>query len=219
MTKPKVSKDDVVAFRDFCVFVRSIYVHNRTLFAASDLQRELLQNIAPCFFGDLNQLLIEHVILQICKITDPEITMGRTNLTVKFLINNADFTGAPDDFKKLTELSDRMHAFRDTIVPARNRLIGHIDREAACSDVALGAAPQEAWNQFWLDLQDFLYIFDRRYVDSQGQFYLNGIAWLSDADMLIKALKESTYFGILWNDTALARKCADIAGSSRYSDV
>jgi hypothetical protein len=35
---------------------------------------------------------------------------------------------------------------------------------------------------------------DKHYVDPNGHFYLNGIAQLSDADMLVKALKESHVF-------------------------
>jgi hypothetical protein len=40
---------------------------------------------------------VEDLILQICKITDPEESMGRTNLTIKFLINNSDFSTAPSE--------------------------------------------------------------------------------------------------------------------------
>lgn len=67
-----VSADDIRAFTNVCVSLRSTWRHYQILFEGERLKQELLQDIAPTFFGDLNHLLIEHLILQICKITDPE---------------------------------------------------------------------------------------------------------------------------------------------------
>jgi transcriptional regulator with XRE-family HTH domain len=218
-TTSNVSAADVEAFSNFCVSLRSIWRHYQVIFEGTDLKRELLQSIAHTFFGDLNQLLIEHLILQICKITDPEESMGRKNLTVRFLLNNSDFSAAPDDLDKLKRLSDRMHNFRAKIVPARNRLIGHLDRESVLLGESLGGADTSDWNQFWLDLQDFLQIVHKRYVDPQGHFYLNGVGALSDADSLVKALKESTYFHALFDDKTLAKKAGDVAFASKYFEA
>ena len=190
----QISKSDVDAFRDFCVLLRSMWRHHQILFEGSDLQRELMQSIAPTFFGDLNRLLIEHLILQICKITDPEESRGRPNLTVSFLVKNSDFFGAPLELGRVKQLSARLHAFRDKIVPARNKMIGHIDRDFALRGKPLGAAPMSDWNWFWLDLQDLLHIMDKRYVDPNSRFFLNGVAQPSDAENLVKALQESLLF-------------------------
>jgi len=49
-TMPNVSTDDVDAFCNFCVSLRSIYRHYQILFEeGADLRRELLQSIAPTF--------------------------------------------------------------------------------------------------------------------------------------------------------------------------
>jgi hypothetical protein len=206
-TTPNVTKGDVDAFRNFCVSLRSIFRHFQILFEeGADLRRELLQSIAPTFFEDINQMLIEHLILQICKVTDPEESFGRKNLTITFLVNNSDFSTAPGELERLKRLSDSMHAFRVKIVPARNRLIGHLDRHSVLDGKALGGAEKEEWNQFWLDLQGFLHIMDKHYIDPTSQFYLNGVGYLSDADSLIKALKESTYFGALLHKRTLTQK-------------
>jgi AbiU2 len=215
---PNVSKDDVEAFCNFCVFLRSIFRHSQILFEeGGNLRRELLQSVAPTFFNDINHLLIEHLILQICKITDPEESFGRKNLTVKFLINNADFSTAPSELDTLKQLADSMHTFRAKIVPARNKLIGHLDRHSVLE--ALGGAEKSEWNQFWHDLQDFLYIFHKHYVDPRGGFYLNGVSYLSDADSLVKALKESTYFHTLLDDKTLTKKSGDVAFASKYFEA
>jgi len=47
-----VTQKDVQAFCDFCVALRAIWRHNQILFGGSDLQRELMQSVAPTFFGD-----------------------------------------------------------------------------------------------------------------------------------------------------------------------
>jgi len=109
-------------------------------------------------------MLIEHLILQICKITDPEGSFGRKNLTITFLVNNSDFSTAPAELERLRGLSDSMHAFRAKIAPARNRLIGHLDRHSVLDGKALGGADKDEWLQFWLDLQAFLHIMDKHYI-------------------------------------------------------
>jgi hypothetical protein len=192
VNKSVVSKEDVNAFCNTCVSLRSVWRHYQILFEGTELKRELLQTIARTFFGDISALLIEHLILQICKLTDREETMGRANLTVKFLIKHSDFSDAPGALEKLERLSDSIHRFRETILPARNRFISHLD-SVRLGEPLGGAEPKE-WNQFWFDLQDFLQIMHKYYVESSGHFYLNSVGYLSDADMLVKALRESTFF-------------------------
>jgi hypothetical protein len=124
MTLPPrpVTRRDVKKFVDYCVTLRAFWTHYQTVFEGSDLKRELLQSTADKFFRDLKLMLIEHLILQICKLTDPETTMGKRNLTVQFLINNADFSASPRELVKLTKIADRIAAFRKRILPARNKL-------------------------------------------------------------------------------------------------
>ena len=88
------TKEDLQAFANSCVLLRSHWEHFRILFEGSDLKRELLQTTAPTFFGDLNRLFIEHLVLHICRLTDNAQTMSRKNLTVKFLIEHSDFSAA-----------------------------------------------------------------------------------------------------------------------------
>lgn len=212
-----VTRRDVKKFIDHCVILRGFWIHYQTVFEGSDLKRELLQNTAHLFFHDLRLMLVEHLILQICKLSDHEVTMGRRNLTIEFLMNNSDFSASPRELAKLEKIASRIEAFHKRILPARNRLISHLDLEAALGRKSLGVAPRAAWQRFWLDLQDFASIFYKRYVDSKSPFYLNAVSRMSDADQLIKAVKESAYFRALLHDNP--REATQIALNSRYADA
>lgn len=186
--KLTVSKDDVENFRKTCIWLRSLWLHYQILFK----ERELLQSIAPIFFSDIHYLLQRNLVLVICNITDPAETGDHMNLTVEFLIKYSDFSSAPRNISdKLKELGESMRAFRKKIVLARNKLIAHLDRESVQLGQPLGGAPQDDWLQFWHDLQGFLHIMHKHYVDADSPFWLNAIAQ-SDAEILVQALKEST---------------------------
>jgi AbiU2 len=143
---------------------------------------------AGMFFGDLNQMLKEYIILQVCKITDPAHDVhNNDNHTIAFLLERYDFSSDPSISKRLTDLLASMRAFRDKLRSARNKLISHLDRDTILAGRPLGVATDEDWNQFWLDLQDFVCIVHRKVIGSS--FYLNGVAGRSDAGDLLKALK------------------------------
>lgn len=145
--------------------------------------------------------------------------MGRRNLTVHFLTENADFSTSPKTLAKLTRIVARIQTFRKRIVPARNKLIGHLDLDAALGRKSFGGASIAAWHRFWLDLQDFVTIMHTRYVDARAPFYLNGVGMVSDADQLVKALKESTYFRVLLADRSVTRMVSDAALNSKYYEA
>jgi AbiU2 len=122
---------------------------------------------AGMFFGDLNQMLKEYIILQACKITDPAHDVhNNDNHTIAFLLERYDFSSDPSISKRLTDLLASIRAFRDKLRSARNKLISHLDRDTILAGRPLGVATDEDWNQFWL-----------------------GVAGRSDAGDLLKALK------------------------------
>jgi hypothetical protein len=59
----------------------------------------------------------------------------------------------------------------------------------------------------------------KRYVDARVPFYLNGVAMMSDADQLVRAIKESAYFHVLLDDRNLTRLVSDVAFSSKYYEA
>jgi hypothetical protein len=215
--KTVVTKEDVEAFTGICVSLRSIWQHYWILFEGAKLNRELLADVAPIFFSDICALLREHLVLHICRITDREEMSGRENLTVAFLVSHSNFPSGT--LEKLQRLSDGIHGFRKIILPARNRFISHLDLEAIRAGDLLGSVEPEKWNQFWLDLQDFVHIVHKHYVDASGHFYLNGIAMASDADSLVQALRESRYFRDAMDDKQVGKRVTEIGFKSRFYDA
>ena len=198
---------DIEIFANYCVFIRSIYLHARELFETSSAaDKALMRMTAGTFFGDVNRVLNEYVILQVCKITDPaRDKRNNDNHTIAFLLERYDFSNEPSILEPLEELQASMRAFREKLLPARNKLISHLDRDAILAGGPLGAATDEEWNQFWLDLQDFICIVHRKVIGSS--FYLNRVAGLSDAGDLLKALRHGS------------KALAQVAGSGTRSAI
>jgi AbiU2 len=180
--------EDIAIFAGRCVLMRSLYLHARTLFVTSnDDECNRMSCAAPIFFGDLSLMFREHLILQVCKITDPQVDFSNNkNLTVDFLIRHYDFSEDLETMQELTALNERLQAFRKRLKPARNKLISHLDRAAIRSGIVLGGVPENEWDEFWINLQDVVCIIYNKVFGTP--FYINGVLTLSDAHGLLKAL-------------------------------
>ena len=203
--------EDIAIFAENCVFMRSIYLHGQTLFDRSTADdKDRMARTANTLFGDLSRMFVEYMILQVCKITDPaKDARNNDNHTVAFLLQHYDFSADPATVSRLASLADRLHAFRKKLIDARNKVISHADREAIRVGLPLGAAPDGDWNEFWLNLQDLVCIIHEKVLGVP--FHVNGVAMLSDADGLLKALKHADCFNELLKDPALTQRCADLA--------
>ena len=72
MAKLAVSKTDVQAFANACTFALSfVYDDYRSLFephfAQADASTDILTTVAPYLAGDLNRVLVEYLIISVCR--------------------------------------------------------------------------------------------------------------------------------------------------------
>lgn len=167
---------DIEFFIKHCLETLLIYRHYQILLG-TESHHELLHSIAPIFFNDLNSMMKKHIILQVCQITDPEKTWDKNNLTIEFLVNRSD--GALR--KNLEPIAQRIHNFTKKIKPARNKIIAHLDRDTILNGKYLGAANQNDWDKFWVDLEEFMKLLKENII----------VGSLSDAGSLVECLKQS----------------------------
>jgi hypothetical protein len=69
---------------------------------------------------------------------------------------------------------------------------------------------------FWRDLGEFVSILQKRYLPPREQQELTAISYLSDADQMVRAVKESSFFGAAISDHTLTLRLDEIARASRY---
>jgi AbiU2 len=166
-----ILKEDFEAFRQSCVLLRSAWIHHKALEEASI-------DVAPIFFGDVRWILREYLVGAVCKLSEPEKSFGnKWNLSLEFLIKRCDVGTA--DKAKLEETYARICSFRQKLLPARNKIISHLDLQAVHERKPLGGVSNDKWLEFWLDLQDILAILSQCYAGETG-FYLNGVSPGSD---------------------------------------
>lgn len=182
-----VSRRDVEAFRDACLYARAMYRHFETLFETSAEERKVLREVAPVFFGDINRAMRECILLQVSKLTDPDVDQRRNlNLSSEFFARNCDLRAWPTKQDRLNELSCQLHEFGGKAKSARNKLIAHLDRSTTLARESHGGIERRAWDEFWVALQEFVRILHEHYCGHSIE--INGVA-ISDAHALLVLMK------------------------------
>ena len=116
--------DAFLAFRDQCIWLQTCFNTYRALFEGGKETEDLMAKVAPRFFMDLNEILIEHCLLQVCRLTDPAKTFGRENLTAKNIDSLLDDAGLKTP--RISAASDGIAHYRSLIKDSRKQ--GHFTR-------------------------------------------------------------------------------------------
>lgn len=122
-----------------------------------------MSDSAPLFFGELNRILYEYYVLQVCKLTDPAFTkvkgLRRDNLTVAHVHELLEAEGLMTP--GIQAASGGLMRYRTNILElARNRQISHSDKETVMTFVEHGKHTRHEAYAFL----DYL----RAYVDEVG---------------------------------------------------
>jgi hypothetical protein len=144
----------VKAFCEECVWLRAIRKHFADLFESNDERSQLLFEVAGAFFHDLNLVLIEYILLQQCKLTDPASSgQDKDNLTTNFILQ---LEWSPATKAILQEQNEKLLTFRNKVVDARRKLVAHLDLRARLGTLDLGQFSQAEEVVFWQALQTFV---------------------------------------------------------------
>jgi len=178
-------------FFEECSNLRRLWDEYIFLYETSESHRELLDKVAKNFFEDLQEIFIEYILLNICKITDPAHSRQDDNLTVQYIL---ELVG-PETAEQLglDKLSGRIRSFSDDIRSARNKIIVHTDKETAISGKMLGASSKEAVDSFWRNLQEFAKKVSKHYFGRLYPFDLRKRN-ISNAKYLLEAIKKSVQY-------------------------
>jgi hypothetical protein len=93
------------------------------LFGSKPSRVELLNNAAGTFFRYVQDSFWEGTLMHIARLTDPPVSAGKTNLTIKSLPGLVDAKWKPDVEQLVEEAVGQAAFARDW----RNRLLAHLD--------------------------------------------------------------------------------------------
>ena len=182
----KENKQIVEAFCKDCVWAWIVYDHYVKLFERGEERIKLLDRVASHFFQDIHNILKNYLFSQICKITDPADTLGKSNLTTNYLVEKVPWP--PETKEELKRISTKLNSFRNHIIPARHKILSHSDLKTYIEKDSLGAFPEGEDKVFWDNLQNFVDVAYRHYF---GEPYPIEAISEYDAEALVDALKKS----------------------------
>ncbi len=180
-------REVVEAFCDECVWVRSIRTHFADLFETNTDRTALLSDVANIFFHDINLILIEYILLQQCKLTDPASSgKDKNNLTTNFIwsMDWSEETG-----KILRSKNTELMKFQKLIIDARHKLVSHLDLKSRLQSIGLGNFSKEDEANFWRALQEFINAAHAEMIG--GPYDINAAMQEGDVASLIHALRDA----------------------------
>jgi len=141
-------------FRSECIKLRNIFNTYLLLYESGDGETDAaLRNTAILFFNDLNEWLIQIIILQVGRLTDPVSTGGRENLSVCWIVEEVGKVGKLTP--EIKDLAANLMYYREKIKPARDKMISHADLNTFRDGMKHGEHSRDEACKFFHDLQRF----------------------------------------------------------------
>lgn len=140
-------------FQNQCVWLKKCSDIQNALFGPDDFADNVLSRVSYQFFVDLSRIVNEYCMQRVCVLTDPPSSSGKPNLTIKAIDGGLIELGIGTT--SILKLSERLMEFRGFVLPARHKLIAHLDQKVALNNEVLGAYPPERATEFYSDLQQY----------------------------------------------------------------
>lgn len=147
-----------LTFREQCIWLQTCFNIHAALFESDEKTSDVLSSTAPQFFHDLNLILVEYCLLQVCRLTDPARSAGKDNLTVEYINSLLQDEGLLTS--EILDASNGLSLYRSLINDSRNWIISHADKRALLDSLPIGEHSEADISVFFENLY--------RYVDSVG---------------------------------------------------
>jgi len=129
------AKKEFEAFFNIAWDARHKFCLYTILYEQSEDRIKLLNESASEFFGVLQEMWHEHILLDICRLTDP--CEGR-NLTIDYFICRYKHEFSCEEETQVKEIMNLIESFRNRNKKPRNKILTHIDKETVLSNKPLG---------------------------------------------------------------------------------
>jgi hypothetical protein len=175
-------------------WILSKWIEYKELFATKESRIELLNNTAPSFFGMVQGILWENLLLGICKLTDPQKSAGKRNASINSLNSYVrDEIFKSSVLAKANTLREKSVFSRDW----RNRYISHADFDLAVDQNAepLSEATRDKVERFIEEFQEYINMYEKFYFNSTIAFgalssYKSALSLLNILDEGFEAKEE-----------------------------
>ena len=156
-----VTNDDVERFSAHCRYIYSIAAAGLRVWKDSNEQeRKSMEAAAPQFFANFGQVFGDFLVLAACRITDAaRDARNNESFTLELFLNH--FVENSETRKALDPLYRRIMEFRKKLLPARHKLVAHVDRDIVTKGAVLPAGTWAEWEAFWSDLRAFVHILNQ----------------------------------------------------------
>lgn len=198
----KISHNDEIThtmvkkFGEHVLDLRSMHWIYKELFE-SEKTDNLLDKTAQSFFDDLNAILINYLLLEFAKITDPAESNGEENFTIDNIIESVYWPNEVE--QKLKVLNEKAKMFRGHIKKARNKLLAHRDKKIILSNKELGGFPEGEDERFLTILEEICNVIHEACFNSS--FGTIQVSTIGDVTDLKKALKKALVFDRLFSES------------------
>lgn len=132
MSVPK----EIDELKDDLVWAKHYVNQYKKLFISGQKRIDLLNEIAPGFFRDIQIMFWDEMTISVARLLDPHIQRSNKNLSLKILLKLAkdhQWSFEPE----LIELIDKAQKKADRVITRRMKLTAHRDLPTAMGDVEL----------------------------------------------------------------------------------
>jgi AbiU2 len=121
---PAHLRDVYVALENELVWIHGRWIMYRQLFGTNELRIELLNDVAPSFFGELQSLWMDYILLEICRITE----IKPKNLVLRQFCKLLGKNQYPSLAIELDGILENVRRTTEPLRAVRNRSVAHLNR-------------------------------------------------------------------------------------------